>query len=358
MSVTYAPVKWNRNKRVYDAVIILGVVGYLAAFLAVGRLAWGGDAAIGAPVLLLRAFGTCALVMLHVVLAIGPLARLDRRFLPLVYNRRHLGVATFLVALGHVAVAVGYYHGFGDRNPLVSVLTIPGPLPFEWFGLAAFAVLFAMAATSHDFWQKILGPSAWKWLHLAIYPAYGLLVAHVLGGALRDEPNLLYPAVLLAGFVVVAGLHLATGLRERRRDNATPGRVPLEQAVEWIDAGPVDAIPEGRATVVCGRGRERIAVFRYAGHVSAVTNVCAHQRGPLGEGKVVDGCISCPWHGWEYRPADGCSPPPFQERIATYRVRVAGRRVFVHPDPLPPGTPVEPASFEEISREHPCRVGP
>lgn len=349
MSVRYAPVKWNRNKAVYDLVVAGVVAAYLAAFLAVGSLAWTGAEAIGFPVLLMRGLGTCAFVMLHVALGIGPLARLDRRFLPLVYNRRHLGVATFLVALGHVALAVGYYHGFGLLNPLLSLLTIPGPLPFEWLGLAAFLVLFVMAATSHDFWQKALAPGCWKWLHMLVYPAYGLLVLHVLFGALRTETGLLDAALLGLGFAAVAGLHLAVGLRERRRDErprtAAPARFPL--AVAWVDVGSVDEIPEGRAKVVCLPGRERIAVFKYAGCVSAVTNVCAHQRGPLGEGKVVDGCISCPWHGWEYRPQDGCSPPPFQERIATYRVRVEGRRILIDPDPLPPGTPVEPARTEE-----------
>jgi nitrite reductase/ring-hydroxylating ferredoxin subunit/DMSO/TMAO reductase YedYZ heme-binding membrane subunit len=351
VSVTYSPVKWNRNKRVYDLFALAGVLGYLAVFLTVGSLVWTGEAAISFPILLMRAFGTCAFAMLHVVLSIGPLARLDRRFLPLVYNRRHLGVATFAVALGHVALAIGYYHLFGSVNPLVSVLSIPGPVPFEWFGLAAFLILFVMAATSHDFWQKAVGASGWKWLHMSVYPAYGLLVLHVLLGALRAEPNPLYPVLVGVGFEVLVGLHLAVGLKERRRDErgpAAPVRFPLE--VVWVDVCMVDDIPEGRAKVVTLPGRERVAVFRYAGVVSAVTNVCAHQRGPLGEGKVVDGCISCPWHGWEYRPHDGCSPPPFQEKIATYRVRVVGRRVLLCPDPLPPGTPVEPAHFEEPPR--------
>jgi nitrite reductase/ring-hydroxylating ferredoxin subunit/DMSO/TMAO reductase YedYZ heme-binding membrane subunit len=310
---------------------------------------WTGDEAVSTPVLLMRALGTCAFVMLHVVLGIGPLARLDRRFLPLVYNRRHLGVATFLVALGHVILAVGYYHGFGVLNPFLSLLTIPGPLPFEWFGLAAFVVMFVMAATSHDFWQKTLAPSTWKWLHMLVYPAYGLLVLHVLLGALRSEASPLYPILLGFGFAAVAGLHLGAGLRERRRDVRpvliAPLRVSLE--VAWVDVGSVDEIPENRAKVVCLPGRERIAVFKYAGRISAVTNVCAHQRGPLGEGKIVDGCISCPWHGWEYRPQDGCSPPPFQEKITTYQVRVEGQRILIIPDPLPPGTSVAPARYEE-----------
>jgi DMSO/TMAO reductase YedYZ heme-binding membrane subunit/nitrite reductase/ring-hydroxylating ferredoxin subunit len=345
VSVKYAPVKWNQNKKVYDLVIVGGVVAYLAVFLVVGSLVWTGDEAISLSVLLMRALGTCSLLMLHVVLCIGPLARLDRRFLPLVYNRRHLGVTTFLVALGHVVLAVGYYHGFGVVNPLVSLLSITGPLPFEWLGLAAFVVLFVMAATSHDFWQKTLTPSVWKWLHMLVYPAYGLLVLHVIFGALRSETSPLYAVLLGLGFVTVAGLHLTVGLWERRRDeHAASARIPL--TVAWVDVGSVDEIPEGRAKVVCLPGRERVAVFKYAGCVSAVTNVCAHQRGPLGEGKVVDGCISCPWHGWEYRPQDGCSPPPFQEKIATYRVRVEGRRVLIDPDPLPPGTPVEPVRYE------------
>lgn len=350
MSVKYAPVKWNRNKKVYDAFIAGGIVAYLGVFVAVGSAVWTGPQAISFPVLLMRGLGTCAFVLLHVALAIGPLARLDQRFLPVVYNRRHLGVATFLVALAHAVVAVGYYHGFGLLNPLVSLFSAPGPIPFEWFGVGTLAVLFVMAATSHDFWQKTLSGGAWKWLHMSVYPAYALLVAHVLFGALRSESNLLYPVVVGVGLLTLAGLHLATGLRERRRDeppgpSPMPVRIPLE--VAWIDACSVDEIPENRAKVVCLHGRERVAVFRHANGISAVTNVCAHQRGPLGEGKIVDGCITCPWHGWEYRPEDGCSPPPFQEKIATYRVKVVGRRVFIDPNPLRPGTPVEPARIEE-----------
>jgi nitrite reductase/ring-hydroxylating ferredoxin subunit len=91
---------------------------------------------------------------------------------------------------------------------------------------------------------------------------------------------------------------------------------------------------------------ERVAVFRYDGRISAISNVCQHQNGPLGEGKILDGCVTCPWHGYQYRPADGASPPPFQERVPTFRVRVEDGRIFVDPRPLPPGTFVEPAVFD------------
>jgi nitrite reductase/ring-hydroxylating ferredoxin subunit len=104
-------------------------------------------------------------------------------------------------------------------------------------------------------------------------------------------------------------------------------------------------IREKRARIVT-LGGERVAVFRYDGKVSAISNVCQHQNGPLGEGKIVDGCITCPWHGYQYLPASGASPPPFTEKVPTFRVRLDGDRVLVDPRPNPPGTHVEPACID------------
>jgi nitrite reductase/ring-hydroxylating ferredoxin subunit/DMSO/TMAO reductase YedYZ heme-binding membrane subunit len=363
MSVRYAAVKWNRNKRVYDGVLLGGILLYLGLFFVAGKLAWPGVPGISDEVLLIRALGTCALLLLHVVLCIGPLARFDPRFLPLLYNRRHLGVATFLVGLAHGALSTGYYHAFGRLNPLVSLLatnTHYGSLtafPFEALGVLALVILFFMAATSHDFWLRTLSPGAWKALHMLVYPAYGLLVLHVTLGALHSEDSRLYVVLVGAGMTTVGGLHLAAGWRERLRDRRRAAAEESSGGERWIDVGSVDEIPESRARVVCLDGYERVAVFRHGGRVSAVTNVCAHQGGPLGEGKIIGGCITCPWHGWEYRPENGQSPPPFQERIATFRVRVQNRRVLLDPRPLPPGTPVEPARIEEPSHD-PVRTIP
>jgi methionine sulfoxide reductase heme-binding subunit len=49
--------------------------------------------------------------------------------------------------------------------------------------------------------------------------------------------------------------------------------------------------------------------------------------------------VTCPWLGYQYRLHDGCAPPPFTEKLATYRVRMKDGVVEVHPAPLPPGTP-------------------
>lgn len=113
-------------------------------------------------------------------------------------------------------------------------------------------------------------------------------------------------------------------------------------------ACPVDEIPVDRAKLVCPPDGERIAVFRHGDRISAVTNVCAHQGGPLGEGKVIDGCITCPWHGWTYKPHNGCAPPPFTEKIVTYQVQIVEGIIFVNPTPLPAGTETAPAIIGDM----------
>lgn len=353
MSTGYRAVQWTPGKRRYDVVAVGLVAAFVTVFIAVSSVLHTGEHAIAAPVLAIRATGACAIVLLHITLCIGPATRLDRRFLTLLANRRHLGVLTFLVGLVHAALVLGYYHGFGNHNPLVSVLhnsfTAPSDLvtvkrfPFELLGATALAILFLMAATSHDFWLKNLSAGVWKRLHMLVYVAYALLIAHVGLGALQSPRAWPAAAALCAGAAVVSSLQIVTGIREVRRDRG-PATPPPES---WIDAGAAVDIPEARARTVCAPGGERIAIFKHNGAISAVTNVCRHQGGPLGEGKIIDGCITCPWHGWQYRPGDGCSPPPFTEKVATYQVRIVSGRVQVNPRALAPGTPVEPARLEE-----------
>lgn len=352
MSVKYQPVLWNRNKYVYDAVLLAGVVAYILGFIHLSPLLYDGSAPIGGNTVRMRAFGTCAFLMLTLILAIGPLARLDRRFLPLLYNRRHFGVLTFFVALAHVDAVLGWYFAFSPTDPWVGVLVANTNVtsfvgfPFEWLGVAALAILFVMAATSHDFWLSFLTPAVWKTLHMGVYLAYGLLVMHVVLGLLQTETSVFYPLLVGSSLALVTGLHVAAAIRERRRD----ARVAPDVDEDWVVAARVGDIPLNRGITVSLASGERAAVFRYDDKISAISNVCAHQNGPLGEGRVMDGCVTCPWHGFQYRPEDGCAPAPFTEKIATYRVRLDGDRVLLDPRPLPPGTRTEPILLPEASR--------
>lgn len=344
MSHAYQAVQWNRQKRVYDACLAGGLASYLALFIGVGAALNPGATA---ETLVIRGFGTAALLLLHVILCIGPLCRIAPVFLPLLYNRRHLGVTMFLLALSHAGLALFQFHALGDANPVVSVLTANtrfssvSQFPFELFGLLALAILFVMAATSHDFWLANLTAPVWKTLHMSVYAAYAALVLHVALGVLQDETSVLLACALGFGLVTVIGLHLAAALGETASD-----RERAADSQGWVDVCRVDEIPEKRARIASVSG-ERVAVFRHDGFVSAVSNVCQHQNGPLGEGKIVGGCITCPWHGYQYDPATGASPPPFTERVPTFRVRVRAGRVEVHRTPNPPGTRVEPVPVEE-----------
>jgi len=172
---------------------------------------------------------------------------------------------------------------------------------------------------------------------MLVYVAYGLILMHVALGILQFEKSPILFSLLVAGFVAVAGLHLLTGIRENRREK--PATEKLDE--RWTYVCDLEDIEEGKAKMVNVKS-ERVAIFKYDGKLSAVHNVCKHQMGPLGEGKIIDGCITCPWHGYQYRPQDGCAPAPFTEKVATYRLRLIDNRIHVDVEALPEGTFIEP----------------
>lgn len=331
MSIEYKAIGWNPQKKVYDTAIAVLVLGYLAAFLGLGT--WVHPNAT-VETLLIRGLGTLAFLMLHVILAIGPLCRLDRGFLPLLYNRRHLGVAMFVVALAHGVFSLIQFHALGDTNPILSLLASNtrfrsvADFPFELLGLAALVILFLMAATSHDFWLRNLTPGVWKRLHMAVYAAYALIVAHVCLGALQSETSPILAAAIATGMFALSVLHIAAAVRERRADHEKR----LATSEGYFEVCSLDGIPDHRAKVVT-LGGERVAVFRQGTKVSALSNVCRHQNGPLGEGRIIDGCVTCPWHGYQYHPDTGVSPPPYDDRVAVFPVKVLDGRVWVQACP-------------------------
>jgi nitrite reductase/ring-hydroxylating ferredoxin subunit/DMSO/TMAO reductase YedYZ heme-binding membrane subunit len=340
VSARYLPVGWTRTKLAYDAVLVAAIALYILAYTRLAPMLGDPGRSLDEPTLLMRAQGSCAFLLLTAALAIGPLARLDRRFLPLLYNRRHLGVLTCVVAVSHVISVLDWHFNYSPTPALVAMLSSEhaGTIPFIGFGIAALFILVLLAVTSHDFWLAFLSPRVWKALHMSIYGAYALLVAHVAFGHLQSA---VHPAftLLVAGCTAgLLALHLLAAFRARADDAAEA----FPAADGWLRAGPLAAIAEDRALVVRPPDGEPVAIFRHNGSLSALSHLCAHQNGPLGEGRVLDGCVTCPWHGFQYRLEDGCAPPPYTEKLATYRLRLEGGDVLVDPRPLPPGTRVEP----------------
>lgn len=344
MSVKYAPVLWNRQKKIYDRVMIILMVIYLAVFMGLHGVL---HPEVTAETLLIRSTGTLAFLMLHVILVIGPLARLDKRFLPLLYNRRHLGVATFMIGLIHGILNIIQFHLLGDSDPIASIFTANTNydsyvnFPFQIFGFFSLIILFLMAATSHDFWLKNLGPKFWKTMHMLVYLVYAMLVLHVMLGVVQLEKSPVLIGSVGLGIVLISGLHVLAAFKSGQKDLDTKdnkdGFVPVCKVSEIKDDCAKTTIIEG----------ENIAIFKYEGKLSAINNVCRHQNGPLGEGKIVDGCITCPWHGYQYLPQNGQSPPPFTEKVETYDVMLIDDMVYVNPKPYPEGTERPPVEIPQ-----------
>ena len=209
MSVGFRAVQWSRDKRIYDAIVIGATALYIGSF---ALIAWQLHPPKNTPDAIdiwIRAFGSAAFLMLTVILCIGPLARLDRHFLPVLYNRRHFGVLTFCVALVHFGFMIAWYLAQGNLPNLLVELSTWGDygkfigFPFKVLGIAALLVLFVMAATSHDYWLAFLSPRIWKSIHMALYVAYGLVVMHVALGIMQYERTLLIPLMLAGCFATV-----------------------------------------------------------------------------------------------------------------------------------------------------------
>ena len=342
MSVSYKAVGWTAFKKKHDWLLLIGVVLFLVTFVGLG-LAF--HPTITLEILLMRATAIASITLLHIILIIGPLARRNRLWLPLLYNRRHLGVTMFLLGLIHSVLAIVTYHVGGTTNPFLSIFvsdagTSMSTFPFQAFGFGALLILFVMAATSHDFWLANLTAPVWKTLHMLVYVAYAFLVVHVVFGFLQSETSPVYVALTGIGVVLVCGLHLSAGFKQTDIETPIDDAADPEGYVEVCKLSDLtENIPLG-ATVA----GERVVVILYEGNkVSCVSGVCQHQNGPLAEGQFKYGCLTCPWHGYQYQPHDGASPAPFTETIPTFNIKIVEDRVLIHKKPNPAGTAVEPA---------------
>lgn len=96
-----------------------------------------------------------------------------------------------------------------------------------------------------------------------------------------------------------------------------------------VDPGPMEV---GEVTVAIV-GERAICVTRTEAGYGVLDNHCPHQGGPLGEGQIEDGCLICPWHGYEYDPITGLPPDGFDDAATTYPIEHRADGMYVG---LPP----------------------
>lgn len=77
-----------------------------------------------------------------------------------------------------------------------------------------------------------------------------------------------------------------------------------ERPTEWTPVLADAELADGDHHKV-DAGGTAVLLYRAAGQVYALSSTCSHMGGPLDEGSVADGCVTCPWHGSTFRLADG-----------------------------------------------------
>jgi|SRR3989338_2560974 len=86
-------------------------------------------------------------------------------------------------------------------------------------------------------------------------------------------------------------------------------------------------IPVGTSKIVLWN-KEEIAIFNVDNQFYAISNICAHKGGPLGEGECKGAVVSCPWHIWKYDVTTGkCIMN--DKSVKKYEIKIIDGEIFV-----------------------------
>ncbi len=88
----------------------------------------------------------------------------------------------------------------------------------------------------------------------------------------------------------------------------------------WQRVCDTSELREGESREVVFQG-DVIAIYRHANVLYAIDGICMHQGGPLARGRIADGIVTCPWHGWQYELATGNHAPTCKPMLKTFKIR-------------------------------------
>ena len=172
----------------------------LLALLPFAQLIWGVFAnTLGAnpAETLIRSTGDWALRFLCLGLSVTPL-RVMLKLPVLARFRRMLGLLCFFYACCHLLAYAALDMGFDWAEIWRDVLK----RPFITVGMATFALLLPLAATSFNRAVRALGGPRWQRLHKLVYVAAGLAVLHFLW--MRSGKQLFGEVWLYGGWIALA----------------------------------------------------------------------------------------------------------------------------------------------------------
>ena len=98
---------------------------------------------------------------------------------------------------------------------------------------------------------------------------------------------------------------------------------------EFVKVATTDQVSPGQAKLVEANGTE-IALFNIEGAFHAIDNNCTHVGGPLCEGELDGGEVTCPWHGAVFDVTTGkVLGPPAAEPVNYYNLRLVGSDIEI-----------------------------
>jgi nitrite reductase/ring-hydroxylating ferredoxin subunit len=124
--------------------------------------------------------------------------------------------------------------------------------------------------------------------------------------ARRTGRRLLGRFLALAGYGTVSAGAFLGGHLSFRRGVGVDHTAFLQAPEEWTAVADEAGVLESRPLLVETAGVE-IMLVRQRGSLHALLERCAHQGGPLHEGRIEDGCVVCPWHSSRFRLCDGAA---------------------------------------------------
>lgn len=97
----------------------------------------------------------------------------------------------------------------------------------------------------------------------------------------------------------------------------------------WVAVGELSNIPVRGARCVAV-GDITVAIFRTSeNQVFALEDKCPHKNGPLSNGIVHDGCVTCPLHNWVISLSTGEAQGADEGQTASYPIKMDGETILL-----------------------------
>ncbi|PIY89792.1 MAG: (2Fe-2S)-binding protein [Nitrosopumilales archaeon CG_4_10_14_0_8_um_filter_34_8] len=103
---------------------------------------------------------------------------------------------------------------------------------------------------------------------------------------------------------------------------------------KWHKLGGIDdfKVPSLREITI---NNTPIALSYQNGEFGAISNICNHVGGPLGQGRLDGDYIVCPWHNWKFHRTKGSGEPGFeQDKVPQYELKIENGILYINTESI------------------------